>query len=445
LDGLANFSDGASGLAAERIAIDLTDAIGNEPIFGSSLGEWLAQDLGLEFEPRNASSATAWIEERLKSIEPGTRNSGRRAGGATLYLPPNAVPTIQALLAARQTDDNGCVSSFLLADQLSRDPIMQWNLPVSDPLSLQECDIPIWQPSDEARQCSAGNAVLAICFRSERDSDARALFPVSRDAPLATDATSPANGSHDRSITAIVSGEYDVASLRTLCHSLEQQAGEFDIDLIVACPPTDGRVADLDLPFGVQAVAQPGGSRWERLSAAAELGSGQKLLFLDGRAVLHDQRTLATLWTLSEQAGVGSVGCTLVSEISGRKGAVHYASSVGYLAQLGLPADAPGFLQPEFPFSLLPRQLMLAANSQRCTLMDRQAWQESAAKRLSFVSADPWLEFGLDLARSGKVNLCTTRVAASAPTARSEPVMFSGAGRPDDCHSSFAAFRRFRP
>jgi hypothetical protein len=444
LDALVMLADGKSDLAVGRIAVDLSEATGNEAIFSSSLGQWLVQDLGIRIEPRNVSEATRWIEEALASHEADGRSDRQRSNGATLCLPSNTIPSIQALLASQDTEENNCSTSFLIADRVSRDPIMQWILPVRDPLPLETFDIPTLQSAGKTRQCLIGNAVLAICFMTERDSDARALFPVSRDAPLPHTISNSQMDSQCRTVTAVISGEYDVASLRALCHSLEQQVGEFKIDLIISCSLADGQVSDLRTSLPVQVIKKSGGNPWSRLCKAADMANGQKILFLDGHTIFHDQRTLDALWSLSLQAGIGTVGCALVSEINGRKGAVSFSTSAGYLAHIGSTAETMNFAQPGFPFSLLPSQLLLAANSQRCALMDRQTWEEFSEKCRAYTSDDPWLELGLELVAAGNYNLCTTQVVASAPSIGVELLTLPRASGPVEVQSSIAAFRKFR-
>jgi hypothetical protein len=437
-------------LAVETVAVDLTEAHGSEPLFGDALNEWLVQDVGVHLKLCNSSDATAWLVERGAKFNIGhgaaSAIGNRRLNGATLLLPPNAIPSLQALFAGKREKVGGSGSGFILADRITRYPMVEWQLPNHQELPTPGNPLPLLQDGDAPVGTSLAGLTLAICLTSREDSDARALFPISREVaqPIALPGVrDELTGA--RSVSVIVTGRADQAALSALSQALSTQVGEYDLELIVAGESTDAaeeKRVDSSGDFPVLRPKLSGSGWWERIGAAADIAKGCKLLFADCSLVLHDPRTVDALWSVSERGNVGSVGCAIVQESVRSKGKPIFSTRAGYVVDaIGLGVDVRVF-EPNFAHSLFPPCIPVVANPGHCLLIDRDVWGSLADVRRQCVSDEGWLRLGIELIRRGLQNLCLTQVTASLERAESGELEVA-AEEIADILPHVAAFRAF--
>lgn len=408
LDLLRTACGNANGSAVGRIEIDLSQATGNEPLVGEDLLHWLANDLGLEIAAVGSTASTMWLAERVADL-PGRPTDAKRLHGGTIMLPAAAIPSLHLLYAAMSECDDS-FTRYLVADRSTREPLIEWRLPL-------RADLPFGQNMPRLGLEVAGSTnlavPLAIIFDNEPAHLAKSLFPISRDAPLPIDSV-PIPGERMTLSVIVHSGPADGASIAALVKSLSNQDGNPDVEVILACPVQDAdrTLIETMASFSIVQPQLQAVDAWTRAREAAEIATGAKLLFVSGQLLLHDPRTLATLWEISERDGVGTVSCALVVEKSEGK-QVGCASHIGYLASLEDNGGKSEIIweQRSLEHSLLPPNLLLAANSPHCLLIDSALWRQCSDGIVAL--NDQWLALGIELARRGLDNICLTWLTAS--------------------------------
>lgn len=415
LRNLAGSGETGSPLAVRRLAVDLGEAIGIEPIFGAALLDWLVGDAGLVLETRNPTDSGQWLVEKiaLANGRVAGRTPDRRRGGGTLHLPSTGVPSLGILFAGMAVSSGNAANKHIVADRLSNDALVEWTLPARTDLQISQRGMPALIADDGNGGRSLPEAPLAICFEAKQDSDARALFPVSPDATLSF---AMSNTATERTVSVVVTGGVKWPELKSAIHSVSNQHGDFQLDLIMACEPCNDQPGLRDEIGSLLPVQWPdlsANGQWDRLLEATRLATGSKILFLDASVILHDPRTLDALWNISELPGIGSASCALTREVPGRKGQVHYSTMAGLLLNGDERRPDAEFVERGFPYSLLPPYLIVAANSPRCTMFNRSILLEMMKEPSDAEPNSDWLGLGLGLAKRGLQNLCVTSVVAT--------------------------------
>lgn len=391
-----------------RIEVDRRNALGSEPIFAPDTGRWLRQVFGIEVSdaapPADASS------------EPAT---------GTLVLPPDCVPTLEALVARRGPTlgaDAASIGSFLVAEAITGKPVASVHVPPLDPIwtALQprqgRAGFPQVLPAGQ-RPASARAFPWAIRVRrAGRQMDAGLLSPHAPDTPEPILAATPAEPVPFR--LAAVIRVTDPTLLPTLLDSLADQA-KADIEeillLVEALDGTDWAAAvraRLDVP--VRVLPRPA-EDWPDLKALAALVTAPLLFFLDGSVVLHDRRTVSVLGTIARAPAIASAASATVHETFSKHGSLLSVESGGYTpGHLGFAAG-PGLILslPEIGGALPDATVPVIANRLACCMVRTAVLRDlDLAAVGSFGSIPEVLRFALAGLSAGFRHAATTVVRA---------------------------------
>lgn len=359
----------------------------------------------------------------LAKINPTESRNGR----ARLTLPVAAVPTIAALVGRRVSLEH----EFSVAPHIVLDPVnpaKRWFVAIPDGGPLVE-DPTLATMSRHTFPCltligpTEGNQggesllPLAIVFRDLAPPvDPELEFPVPLDRsdilPFAPETSPP-------SVSVIVMLDADEHDLRALLASLAVQAmsSAFEVILGIARPEwhtaAQRQLLTEILPGRSRVVSGLNGlNASEAMTRAAAAATGDVLVFLDPRMVVHDHRTLATLSRLAALDGIGTVGCMqLKNKNPGKKRLI--AQSAGYFpGRCDFEITASLTLREIASGSILPRAVYpVAANSPRCLAVSAHAWRELDGMNTKItLRTYSLVELAVRLAETGRTNICTTLV-----------------------------------
>ena len=437
-------STGAAPPSLSNVEVDLTGAIGGEPIFDKATLAWL-RSMGLRIGIVDGTATTAALENLGASLKehPSAKPEQARVGSwMTLRIQADALPTIAALVSHSlpSPPKTGLPVACIIADVVRSRP--RWALtPPSDSTHLLD-----WQPRLGLLpwplllpdQKSAGRAQstpdvivppMAIRFReaplSNADINDFLPFPPETPAPLLRRAPS----AKPVRVTVILHSEGSEAlEVKNTLDSIRRQDPVGELDLILTF--SKGKVPEEALDLGGFATTRwitSSGSSNSALNEAASLAKGSCLLFVEAGVVLHDRRTLGILLSIARGSGIASAGCT-VMRAADATAAVDRRLTLHSGGIFPLKADFTAgsrieFGEPQAAIALPAMSYAVAGNRLRLAMIRKQEWSTLdglTAQGESLVEAE--MDFAIRALRSGKTHVCTSVVTAIATGAASRPI-----------------------
>jgi hypothetical protein len=460
-------SNVASPRAIQQVAVRLTGATGAERIFSPSVREWLACVFGVRVVPatddlREQSEGIAYLHASLRASEGvrvglPSRTAECLARSLTLVLPPDALPTISALISHRlhlPSSSTAAIGSFLIADFVTCNPRWSIALPALDEdiIGLQPNGSAPSYPvltaaSDDARTRDDGatqgtiGLPLSIHYRRpQQTSDAALLMPLAPDAPGPVLGRGLNDAERARaSITAIVTCTTETG-FRHLIGSLARQTLSADKLNVVALiqpngnTPVEALSAELERWFrGRHRIVISQGNHWDDLRMIVETVRDRFTLLVRDTIVLHDSRTLETLAMMADRDRVASAGCTILQETSTKKGSIIRFHSGGFFPSHVSVRSVPRliFQTPDCLDALAGTTYPVAGNSFDLALLRTDIFEQlSAGDTGTFVRSSEDLWFALKALSAGYRHLCTSAVSvtainASAPREHLDPVGYN--------------------
>jgi hypothetical protein len=452
-DCLASSTPSLGGLRVET-----RGATGAEKLFRAEVQAWLRMVLGIATEPLTADAsevpaaassaadeATRYLAVALAEPEglPEGRWRGRlasRAGAAwTMDVPPDGMPTLTALVARQPLADVTLAASigpYVLAHPVSGKALSVVTLPPpgADLLALQPRALPFSAPvlrrttsGDGGSATIEGTAAqpLIISFRELPTQRASVLV-----SPRASDGEGPLlhrelddaeKAAARMSVLLSLASPEDAAPL--FIESLARQTVAAALDVVVAVESGsgDGRAALEELlsthfPQRHLIVQSPATTQGQRLNAAARMARSRRLLLVDPGVVLHDARTLETLYLLGLDERVATASCVMLREETFKKGTEVRFHTGGFFPSHVSLLGAPHWVFTEpytlgaFPAGTYP----VIGNSFRLALVNRGAWEAlDGADAGAFAHDRVDLDFCLRAGLKGYRHLCTGAVTAS--------------------------------
>jgi hypothetical protein len=442
--------DAAPPLSVGGLAIDLQGATGAEKIFSPETLRWLRKVMGVGWQGVSKAAgaedpaAAAYLADALavpdeQAADAPPPRLAERAAGRTLQLPADSLPTISALVARglpQAADAPAAVGTYVLAHPTTGKALSIVTLPAIDAelLALQPRDIPQGFPvlrsaagagDASAPLGTAGPIPLALSFREHvRNRPAPLLSPLAPDlaGPLLRRTLSDDERAQ-ATVTVVLAVNAVDDALALFVESLASQTLAPALDIVAAVGSSlgDSRAA-LDALLarvfaGRHAVIEVAAhSRDQLLQAAATAARGRRMLIADPACVLHDPRTLETLYLVGLDDRVATASCVLLREETFKKGSeVRFHSGGFYPSHVSL-LGAPHLVFTEpytltaFPAATYP----VAGNSFRLALVNTAVWAELggiATGAFPHHRAD--LDFCIRAQLAGYRHLCTAAVSAS--------------------------------
>lgn len=420
---MLGWPEGPQSLAIARIEVDMRGANGTEPIFRQDVLDALKGRFGLAVTAI-ASSASAQRVQLVEALEAGVvvQAAGRAAGGASLILPCDCLPSIYAIVGRRMSHDRA-IARFAVVDSVTLKLQADVSLPTvqAELRGLQHAELPAHAPSmtapvagsDPSLLDEAGAPVFPIAVRhyNRLAWNVDPLMPVSPDQPLSLNLASREECATPM-VTAIVEVGADDDALVACLAAFRHQVFAHEIEVVIA-----GWDPARTLPVVEQPVRTFDGrdlSRAARLNGAAALATAPYLLFLDVDVLMSDPRTLALLIQTAQLPGAASAACALVTELEDEDSAKLH--SAGYFPTRFSLCGEPGFNveQVDIGRAIPAATYPVIANQLKCCVITRTAWDALAgfdAARFPFASFD--LDFGTRAVAVGYDNYCTTLVRAA--------------------------------
>lgn len=423
--------------AIGTIEVDLRGASGAERIFSSPFKVWLAQTMGVRLRARPAEEAAettthehleAELAQDLDRAREDFVAAREASGELTLTLPPDALPTLAALVSRRLCAPAGerpTTASYLVADQTTCAPRFAVSIPPlgEDLMALQPADLPLCFPLLRGRSGavgrSGGEAALAIRYRQPpTPHQASLLAPISFDAPRPVLRTSLPKRQR-KGVSVLLAPTGDGQAFARLLESLALQTYADKLELVVALAAgaeadTLRQALEASFPDRHRIIESAGQSRSGRLNAAAAAAKGAHLLVAGDTVLLTDPRTIETLYLMAADKTVATAACMIVREGFKKGAGVRFHSGGFYPSHLSFQS-APRmiFNEPEslsaFPTATYP----VAGNSLRLALVRADAWRALAGLDASmFPGSNADLDFSLRALAAGYRHLCTSAVAA---------------------------------
>lgn len=400
--------------------IDAAVETGMEPVLNRDLLAWLAGRLGIRVTPAPGSAHPAFVAEIL-----GASGKKRAAGGHTLHLPADCIPTLAALLRPLPADADAktLTGGFAISEWNRHGRVWSvWQPALPRELdSLQFDQAPQFAPSVTIKgsPSGTGRAValqwpLAIALREQPTRIGHSgPFEIAADkiGPLLRAGKSGRAGK----LSVLVLGASSTADPARLLESLVRQEG-VEIGELLVCASTEdgddlGRTVTRTFAARHQLipVAATAG-RLEQIAAARETLGGGRVLLVDAATVVTDERTLAILMQMLDVPAVGSAGCLLRSATKERA-----LASAGYsfshIDLRGAPAVSFSGIDPAVWRG--PCTYAVVANSMGLLLTshDVLGTLDPAGSTAMRPESDDLL-LGMHLISQGRLNLCTTVVSA---------------------------------
>lgn len=370
---------GGAESPARSIASIAVDASSREgPMLSDQVRDWLAVIFGV-------TEGT------------GGRAAGPKAAGLLLVLPPDAIPTIAALVSRRLAEGVGSSGPYLVAQADSRRP--RWS--VALPLEFEPpAAVPRLQGRGRAqRKAPASQAPvhLAILYRHPSSGAIAAA-----DRPE-TSAMPP--------MTVLLDAA-DPARTEAVLQVLQDSAGATDFELWVRLDGGDEVRATLDRVRGA--------AHWRQLDLQAGLRDVARAARYDVLVTIDDRvrlagDTLRHLAMLLDSSGdIASASCLLLGETITKNQVVLQPGSGGLFPSgvsfIGGPAMS--FAEPDVSDALRDMTYPVVANTFALTVWRRGPLADlpSPVDRVARGAED--IGIGFDLTRAGFRNLCTTTCSA---------------------------------
>ena len=451
-----------AGLAVRTAGDASGDATGAERLFQPPVRSWLRGLFGLGLAadgpaPEPGDPGAAWIADCLDDAPM------RRGTGLTLSLPPQAVPTLSALVSRRMALPAKCrraAGPWLIADTATTRPLWSVAGPLSDTATSGQ---PVLSAPDTTDDAAAHDWIaplhLAVLFTpAVAPNPACQFLPVALDDP-AREAGAQPSGPISVVLT-VDAPDMSGAALTALTHQQGITIGEVLVRFASrtsADADNGATFAMVQGAFGKEPVREiaPATGRLDDLDRVAAEADHDLVLFLDADVVLHDPGTLAHLvcgLTAAPEAGTISAG--LLHELpAGKKRSVQHVSgglfpeAVSLLAAPRLTVVEPDVGQA-LPNAIYP----VLANTLALCLMRRAVLEATAPARAALAGpGEGDLHLGLAARAANWTSLCSTQVRASTtrPPSRRDQIDPFGLSclapaRWDDLLSSITVLRQLR-
>ena len=452
---LAEFLAAGRGVESFSIAaldVDLQGATGAEKIFSAPVQSWLSEVIGISIVPPDGNvphsdhNARLYLESAITAAGASSPSQSRRItarkneGCFNLRLPADSLPTISALVSRRLSapEVERCASgSYILAHPTTGKPQSVVTLPALGEglLALQPRDIPVCFPvlhrvdsggappsAIEALSCPP----LAVCYREPpRNRTSVLLAPIASDgsasAPLRRTLTEGER--QEASISVLLAARTTDDHLQTFVEALSRQTMAQAVDVVVAahsavgaCPAVIADLLDRHFPSRWTWVEVDDNRSNVLLNAAAGKALGRRLLLADVGTVMHEPRTLETLYVMCLHDRVATAGCVLLREEAFKKGTeVRFHSGGFYPSHVSL-LGAPHLVFSEpytlaaFPGATYP----VVGNTFRLSMVKADVWSEIGGLDVSeYAYHRHDLDFCLRAHVAGYSHLCTAAVTAS--------------------------------
>lgn len=352
-----------------NIEVGLCGARGTERVFSRDFKEWLltVMQVGLKAATEPDPADQAYWNEAL-DVSPALKVKAPRAGveerervaRLSMVCPPNAIPSIHALVAGQADGgfSNVCSPrSWVVADAASGEA--RWRIDMPSFASGGQCaqagsmavGYPFVRPEgDKATQAAApgpeGRAPIAVL-----ECDFRPPHPGTLILPVAPEIPGPLidyveqegrNGREglDSIHCVYVCERHEPRDFSAFLESLRlQQHVELESLFIAFYPGQESDRQSIEsalqrfYPGRFQLIEIAGGkmdvATWSRFDAL--LPESGVMLWVAQDVVLHDPRTLETLWRVALQEKVASAGCMLLRTDSADKNRPVVFSSAGMI------------------------------------------------------------------------------------------------------------------
>ncbi|WP_075216452.1 hypothetical protein [Mongoliimonas terrestris] len=399
-----------------RLAVDRRAALLSEPLLSAEMGRWLRQVFDLVSDAAEAGADTS---------------------AGTLLLPPDCVPTLDALTAREGPmlrSDTAPLGSFLVAEAITNTPVASVAVPPLDAIwsalqpRRQTAGFPQRLP---AGQCASGARPFPWAIRlrpAGRPMDASLLMPHAPDNPDPILVATPSEPVPFR--IAVVIKATDPARLPALLDSLGDQANTeiAQVLVLVETPETADWAAlvggRIDAPLRIVGGT---GEDWPDLAGLAALVTAPLTLFLDDTMVLHDRRTVSVLGTIARAEGVASAAAATVHERFSKHGSALSVETGGYFpSHVGL-GGSPGLILslPETAGALPDATYPVVANRFACCMVRTAVLGDLDLAAVGSPGSIPEpVRFALAALAAGHRHACTTvvRVGDRHPDGLSEVV-----------------------
>lgn len=417
---------GAPDFSLGRIHVDLEGASGAERLFSPPVLAWLGR-LGVQVSPLKRNTAaheatTRHLQTGLARFKPERPRSAKGA----LTLPGDALPTLGVLLGRRPLPSSPRTGSYVVCDAGHPTPRWLVSLPSigADLLDVQPAEsprpFPVLSGGDDDAARIAHPGPLTIRYRDPAPLRVPSqLYPVAPDArqPILSKTLAPSRKSRAEITTLIVVENMESAT--ALVESLARQSLCAGIRLEIAAPKelhaALHTLGDRLFPSRVRIVSHAEGCPASTLIALVDQASPTDMLLVAHEdVVLHDARTIETLYLMASQPAVASASCVRVRD-GGFQAGGHVNVVGGGLFPTrfdiqGAPSIRFEPLKTTAPFPLAT--FPVPANDLVLTMIPASAW-----KALGGMDAMryPFDGFALDFAarglKAGMIHLCTSAIA----------------------------------
>ena len=390
--GLMDLRNGTSKPTVALIEVDLAGSDGTHPMFQPDFRSWLLHvcSVGVRArQPHSDSPGSDYLAQAVMLDDPGQRAEG----AGVLVIAGDMIPSIAALSATAESAEGADTVQAVL-------PVSFAPLDPSQPSSLISlagfgsnslADGAPNYPIAWARFVSATDLRLAreglpaaIKLAGPRGlSESELLVPVMDGLP-----TSEGR----EGVTWIVyPGTWEEEALAQSFESLSLQAGSKDQRIAIVGAAGGNALGLAEHFFPSRVRLWPDAASAIRASETALIG------YLGPGVLLHDDRTSQVLSAMLRDTAVASAACVVVSADKRGKGWQVALADCGELAAPAKP-QAEAIWRANFPVAMPPRDLWLARTS----------------------SVVDWLSGDGALGQDEGAHLCTSFVAASYITARSD-------------------------
>lgn len=434
--------------AVSTIKVDLRGATGAERMFRPAVQQWLAE-LGVTIEPvrteSESESGSDVVRDHLIAVLSRMSTPSPRGRASTLTLPCDALPALSILTSRIPTRGGRRIGAYVMSDSSTPAPRWLVSMPVKDEglLDLQPAGAPLPYPvlTPAVTRSSTPDrrtGLLAIRFRDPPPASEPILnYPVAPDITGSVLGVSLSPNRASRASIAALLLIDDPLAGASMLESLARQSLAPRMRLVVSIRGSEDSADTID---GIAGRLFPGRYNIvpQDISSAATLNAAavsvpdqtEMLLIVRQDMVLHDIRTLETLYLLASRAKTASASCVRIREGGFSNGAhLQFQSGGIFPAQISFEsAPTLAFNAPEtagaFPLATYP----VAGNDLGLVMIPNAAW-----KALGGLDAEghPVEGYGLDFAlralKGGYGHLCTSAVtatdvgAAAAPSAVGHP------------------------
>ena len=386
--------------AVTRIEIESEGALGSEQAYREDFGEWLARRFGIRVVNNDFH-----VGSRSDNLSANLALTPVDAG-RSLVLPAGAVPTLRLLtLSAAEIDDCRALVTLVRdtnSDRLKRalyHPVLE-----CDDIGISRFFSPIIKRSAS----DTGEAIpVWLQHTTAAPQDARAYFPAPRkqlEAPLLS------VSENDLPITAVIQCSTSSRRLHTLLMSLAAQVPVREMDIILLGAPDDFSLDKERWPSGFR-IATKRAINGRNFIASLQEARHDWICILRDDVILHDVSSLNRLLALWAHHTIGSIGCSIVSEI-GQPADDDKVSLAGSWVPTQVGKSGFTLSLADISNEEMPTLISVAANRTKCMLLKKDAFVD-ALPFLTTEDAMQDLALGRALRRAGYCNVATGTIVVS--------------------------------